>query len=212
MKAQGYFGGTFDPIHNGHLSVAQQLVDKLALENLWFLPAGSPWQRTPKASAQHRLAMVKLALSNYPSFKVDEREIHRQGFTYTIDTLKEIRTEQGNSMPLWFVIGADSFLNLTTWHDWQQLLHYTHLAVACRPNYSVTEDKLSAPLRSLLIKHYDKDPQSVTEPAGKLSIINIEESPVSATAVRQCVHQHKDIQSVVPNAVYQYIHQHHLYQ
>jgi len=212
LKAQGYFGGTFDPIHNGHLSVAQQLVDKLALGNLWFLPAGSPWQRIPHASAQHRLAMVKLALSNHPNFKVDEREIYRQGFTYTIDTLKEIRTEQGSLMPLWFIIGADSFLNLTTWHDWQQLLHYTHLAVACRPNYSVTEEKLSPLLRSLLHKHYNKDPQHVDEPAGKISIINIEESPISATAVRQSVQQHKDIHSVVPDSVYQYIHQHQLYQ
>ncbi|KXW55581.1 MAG: nicotinate-nucleotide adenylyltransferase [Betaproteobacteria bacterium] len=212
MKAQGYFGGTFDPIHNGHLSVAQQLIDKLALETLWFLPAGSPWQRTPQADAQHRLAMVKLALSNYPYFKVDEREVHRQGLTYTIDTLKEIRAEQGGSVPLWFVIGADSFLNLTTWHNWQELLNYCHLAVACRPDYSVNEDKLSPQLRSLLIKHYDSDPQNVNDPAGKLSIINIEESPISATAVRHCLQQHKDIQSVVPNSVYHYIHQHHLYQ
>ncbi|MDE2423086.1 MAG: nicotinate-nucleotide adenylyltransferase [Betaproteobacteria bacterium] len=212
MKTHGYFGGTFDPIHNGHLSVATQLVESLGLDMLWFLPAGDPWQRQPTANKEDRLNMVKLALNTYPLLNVDEREVHRHGPTYTIDSVKEIRHEHGLEAPLWFIIGADSFLNLTTWRDWQHLLDYVHIAIACRPNYDLKKEQLPPGLRSILDSKLEDDPKLISTPSGKVSIISITESPISATQVRECIRQHEDIRSLVPLSVNHYIHQHHLYQ
>ncbi|HQT81057.1 MAG: nicotinate (nicotinamide) nucleotide adenylyltransferase [Ferrovum sp. 37-45-19] len=212
LKAQGYFGGTFDPIHNGHLSVANQLLVSLGLDTLWLMPAGTPWQREPQVNKDHRLAMIQLTLAQYPHFKVDEREIHRLGPTYTIDSLTEIRHEQGSQVPIWFIVGADSFINFPTWRNWQSLFDLAHIAIACRPQFDLKTETLSTPLRVALEERLENEPKTITSPAGKVSIIPIIESPISATTIRALIQRQEDVQSLVPSPVYTYISQHHLYQ
>jgi nicotinate-nucleotide adenylyltransferase len=115
----GVFGGTFDPIHCGHLELARELRETLALSAIRFVPAGDPPHRSaPATSAAHRLAMVELAIAGYPGLEVDAREIAREGRSYTVTTLEELRDEdRGRTLAL--VLGADAFLGLPTWHRWR---------------------------------------------------------------------------------------------
>lgn len=140
LPALGLFGGSFDPVHVAHLAVAQAAGERLVLEEIRFLPAGQPWQKpgltTPAAS---RAAMLKAALAELaPSpwrLVVDEREMHRHGPSYTIDTLLELRAELGAALALVLIIGADQLQRLHTWHRWQELFDHAHLAVATRPGF-----------------------------------------------------------------------------
>ena len=118
----GLLGGTFDPIHNGHLRLAQEALEQCQLAAVRFIPSGTPPHRTrPHASAQQRLDMVRLAIQGHPQFAVDEHEIHRTDACYTVDTLIALRSELGTQQPLCLLLGSDAFLLLHTWHEWQRL-------------------------------------------------------------------------------------------
>jgi nicotinate-nucleotide adenylyltransferase len=134
LAAIGLFGGTFDPIHFGHLRLATELAETFRLERVVFLPAGLPYHRgrSAHASAEERLTMVKLAIARDPRFGVDDRELRREGETYTYDTLAEIRAERGPGTPLVFLAGSDAFARVDTWHRWQELFDLAHFAVAIR--------------------------------------------------------------------------------
>lgn len=129
-------GGTFDPIHNGHLRVAVEIVDRFSFKYLKLIPCYQPVHKgLPSVTAQQRLEMVEKAISCDDRLGVDSREILRQGPSYSIDTLKEIRQEIGADEPLIMVLGMDSFLSLPTWHGWQDLIQYAHLLVVSRPGW-----------------------------------------------------------------------------
>jgi nicotinate-nucleotide adenylyltransferase len=133
-SALGLFGGSFDPVHFGHLRLAAELREAFALERVAFLPAGKPWQRGEgtHASGEHRAAMLRLATAGDQGFVVDERELRREGDTYTIDTLEEVRRESGPDAPIVFLIGSDAFAKIETWHRWESLFDFAHFAVAVR--------------------------------------------------------------------------------
>ena len=134
-KLIAYFGGSFDPIHQGHLAAARELVDVFALATLVFLPAALSPLKQQSLAIQHRVAMLKLAIEDDRIFAIDEQELHRPQPSYTIDTLRTLRTQYGVQQPLAFIMGMDSFLSLPKWRDWQQLTDFSHLVVVSRPDF-----------------------------------------------------------------------------
>ena len=143
----GIFGGTFDPIHLGHLRTGFELLQSLQLSELRWIPVGNPGHREPPlAAAALRLEMVRAAVAGQPGFVLDEREVRRSGASYTVDTLEELHAEHP-ARPLCLVLGMDAFLGLTAWRRWTDILELAHLVVAHRPGWQRPEQGL---LRDLL--------------------------------------------------------------
>ncbi len=131
----GILGGTFDPIHHGHLRCAQELLQDLPLDEVRLVPCRIPPHRdTPQASAEQRLRMLKAALDGAPGLTVDDRELSREGPSYTVDTLHSLRAEFG-ATPLCLIVGMDAFNGLDRWHRWQELIGLAHIVVAHRPGW-----------------------------------------------------------------------------
>lgn len=130
----GLFGGTFDPVHLGHLRLAEEAREALGLASVRWIPAGQPPHRgAPRLSGAHRLAMVRLAVAGNPAFQVDGAEVESPGPSYTVTTLERLRRELGPEQPLVLLLGADAFAGLPGWHRWQALLGLAHLVVLHRP-------------------------------------------------------------------------------
>ncbi|WP_153717103.1 nicotinate (nicotinamide) nucleotide adenylyltransferase, partial [Eikenella corrodens] len=139
MPRIGLFGGTFDPIHNGHLHIARSFADELNLESVILLPAGDPYHKTtPRTAAHHRLAMAEIAAQADSSLAVSDCDIVRQGATYTHDTVQIFR-QHFPAAELWLLIGMDSLLQLHTWHRWQNLVRQCRIAAAPRPRSSLAQ-------------------------------------------------------------------------
>ena len=128
----GLLGGSFDPIHVGHVQLARDASAQLRLDELRFIPAGRPWQKGELTDAAHRAHLVELAIRELPNAVLDMREVERAGPTYTIDTLRELRATLGAEPALVLLMGADQFERIDTWRDWQRLLEHAHIAVAAR--------------------------------------------------------------------------------
>ena len=199
MPRIGLFGGTFDPIHNGHLHIARSFADELDLESVILLPAGDPYHKTaPRTAAHHRLAMAKIAAQADSRLAVSDCDIVRQGATYTHDTVQIFR-QHFPTAELWLLIGMDSLLQLHTWHRWQNLVRQCRIAAAPRPGSSLAQ--APAPLQSWLVEAL---------PQGRLHILQAEPLPISSSQIRQQIaaeHTSTDI----PPAVLDYIRQHQLY-
>ena len=168
-KTIALLGGTFDPIHNGHLIPAKHVAQWLGLEQIRLMPAHIPPHKSlVTASAAQRVDMVKLASESEPLFMCDERELNRSEHSYTVDTLNEIKNEQPNSV-LFFIIGMDSLLTFTQWKNWQEILTLCHLVVNCRPNYPL--ENLNDETQSL-IKNYGVITQSQSLDINDLKFIS----------------------------------------
>ena len=213
-KAIGILGGTFDPIHYGHLRLAEEMLELANLKQIYFIPTGMPPHRdSPQVSAQHRSAMVQLAIADQPAFVLDEREVERTTPCYTADTLRELRAELGASQPLCLLMGGDAFLQLHTWHEWEQLFELAHIVVGYRPGFTLEERITTA--TSALRQHYQQrlctaDALS-QNPAGGIAELAIPKLEISATLIRSRVAENRSIRYLLPNSVADYIHQHHLY-
>ena len=212
MKPIGILGGTFDPIHYGHLRLAEEMLELAKLEQIRFIPTGNPPHRdAPGVSALHRSAMVKLAIAGQPAFVLDEREVAKQGKCYTVDTLKELRSELGDAQPLCLLMGGDAFLQLYTWHEWESILDLAHIVVGYRPGFPV-EERGTAPK---LYEHYKKRLCSVEQlaqqPSGGIAELAIPKLEISATLIRERVAENRSIRYLLPDSVANYIYQHHLY-
>ena len=210
----GILGGTFDPIHYGHLRLAEEMLELAHLGQIRFIPAGTPPHRDmPQVSALHRSAMVRLAISDQPAFKLDEREVERATPCYTVDTLNEIRAELGATHPLCLLMGGDAFLGLHTWHEWEQLFELAHIVVGYRPGFPI-EDRIHAAMPALRLQYRQRlcaaDVLS-QQPAGGIAVLAIPELEISATLIRSRVAESRSIRYLLPNAVADYIHQHRLY-
>ena len=212
MKPIGILGGTFDPIHYGHLRLAEEMLELAKLEQIRFIPAGNPPHRdAPGVSALHRSAMVRLAIEGQPAFVLDEREVAKQGKCYTVDTLKELRSELGNAQPLCLLMGGDAFLQLYTWHEWESILDLAHIVVGYRPGFPLEERKTAPEL----YEHYKKRLCSVEhlaqQPSGGIAELAIPKLEISATLIRARVADNRTIRYLLPEPVADYIYQHHLY-
>lgn len=199
------FGGTFDPIHYGHLRPVEQLAKETALDKVILLPNNVPPHRPqPQASARQRLKMVELAVKGNPLFYVDSRELEVDKPSYTIETLETLRKEHGAQRPLAFIIGQDSLLSLHTWHRWEELLSFCHLLVMARPGYA---DRLDTPqLQHWYDKHRVYSPAELKERAeGMIYQANTPLLDISATEIRQRHREGKNCADLLPAAVERYI-------
>jgi nicotinate-nucleotide adenylyltransferase len=204
----GLFGGTFDPIHVGHLALARAALDALALDELRLIPTGRSWQKAQAgASAEQRVQMARLAVADDPRFVVDDREARRPGLTYTVDTLRELRGEVGAECALVLLLGSDQLHNLPTWEGWESLLDYAHLAVTQRERIALAG--FPAAVEALLARHgRDALPDA---PFGSVVFFGMPPVPVSATALRRQLASGQMPLELVPPAVLDYIRSHHLY-
>ena len=177
------FGGTFDPVHMGHIGSAIALSELLSVP-VTMLPNGRPSHRSkPGASAQQRLDMLRLACADKPQLMVDSREIERLGPSYTFDSVKSIRAEMDAAEVLIWCLGADAFAQLHTWHKWRELLQYTHLLVLQRPG---SLEPKEVDLLAFWQQHQVNQPQQLmASPKGAIATVRLPQFAVSATAIRQ---------------------------
>ncbi len=213
-SATGFFGGTFDPIHFGHLRLATELSEAFKLDRVVFIPAGLPYHRgrTAHATDEQRLTMLKLAIARDPRFAVDDRELRRKGNTYTYDTLSEIRAERGPNEPLVFLMGSDAFAQIDSWHRWTELFDLAHFAVAIRaddeqwfsrgPGAFPKEvwPRITLSLRELL-----------SSPAGRVMTFSMTPIAISSTAIRAHAAEGSSIRYLTTDSVVEYIRSHGIY-
>lgn len=214
LKPIGIFGGTFNPIHYGHLRLAEEMLELAGLQEIRFIPTGTPPHRNmPHISAQQRSEMVKLAIADQPAFVLDEREVKRAAKCYTVDTLRELRAELGEQRPICLLMGGDAFLQLHTWHEWQQLFELAHIVVGYRPGFAIADRIVTAPVE--LRGHYQTRlcvaEDLACRPYGKIAVLAIPKLEISATLIRSRIAEKRTIRYLLPNSVVDYIHQHHLY-
>lgn len=203
-------GGTFDPIHIGHLRTAVELKEALNAREVRLIPSAQPPHRSnPLRKPEQRLAMLELAIANEPGLVADDCELQRQGNSYTIDTLKQQRERVGATTPLHLCIGMDAFCQLHRWHQWEYFLDYANIVVAARPSWEQPKTGIMA---AFIDKFSPVDLGSLQySPAGQLSIATMTALPISATAIRAALDAGRSIRYLVPDAVNTYIHQQQLY-
>lgn len=207
----GIFGGTFDPVHYGHLRSALEVKDIFGLDEVRLIPCASPPHRgQPAVTAEMRLKMLELAIQNQPGLKIDTRELDRhktsmQVPSYMVDTLKSLRQEFPDE-PLLLFIGTDAFKHLTRWHQWQRLFDYAHIVVMTRPGFTIEmlDDFFKARLAD------SKELAQAT--AGKLCFQQVTQLDISATAIRAMIADKRNPGFLLPDAVLEYIRQHKLYE
>ncbi|WP_371922238.1 nicotinate-nucleotide adenylyltransferase [Pseudomonas sp. DG56-2] len=205
----GVLGGTFDPVHIGHLRSALEVAEGLALDELRLMPnARPPHRNTPQVSAQDRLAMVRCAVEGVPTLSVDARELARDTPSYTIETLELMRAELAATDQLFLLLGWDAFCGLPSWHRWEELLQHCHILVLQRPDADVEPPDA---LRNLLAARSVSDPQALVGPAGNIAFVWQTPLAVSATQIRQLLASGKSVRFLVPDAVLAYIDAHNLY-
>jgi nicotinate-nucleotide adenylyltransferase len=202
-------GGTFDPIHIGHLEMANHLLS-IFNTKITFMPTSIPnYKEPPKANNTDRLNMLKLALDGQPDFQIDTREIEAPNYCPTYQTLSEIRSEIGYDIPLYFLIGGDSLQSLDTWDYWDKLPDITHFVVANRSGYSTNDIK--SPELKLLFKNRQSSDLKELQNSGGFYMLNFTPTNISSTTIRNKVKNHEDINPYVTQSVARYIEKHHLY-
>lgn len=206
----GIFGGTFDPVHYGHLRAALEAMEMLHLQDFRLLPAGTPPHRANTfASADHRLAMLKLALSQYPELQVDDREVRREGSSFMVDTLGEIRREEGDA-PILMMIGQDAANVLDQWHEWRRLFDLAHLVIMRRPeSRHIYSGALFEQVQPRLVNNPARLQNS---PAGLIFPLEVTQLAISSTEIRNQIQTGLSPRFLLPDPVIDYIREHGLYQ
>lgn len=211
--ALGLFGGTFDPVHVGHLRLAIEAREALGLDEVRLIPAGNPPLRdVPRCSAEHRLAMVERAIADLPGFGVDRGEIDAmENPSYTVDSLTRHRREQGPRRPLVLLLGADAFARLEAWRRWRELFDLAHIAVATRPGHDMKVGAGDTALDQEFRARQGTAADMATAPAGRIVCFAITALEISATAIRERLAHGGSVRHLVPDAVLDYIDSHQLY-
>lgn len=208
----GLFGGTFDPIHLGHLRLAETAREALGLARVRLIPAGQPPHRaTPGASGNHRLAMARLATADNPAFEVDAAEVTAAQASFTILTLERLRAELGPARPLVLLLGVDAFLGLPTWRRWTELLDFAHLAVANRPGYTLDTAQMPPALADLVARREAAPAALGNAPAGAIAPFEMTPLAISATDIRARAAAGLSLRYLLPPPVVDYISRHQLY-
>lgn len=196
LRPIGILGGTFDPIHYGHLRVALELYEDLGLREVRMIPARQPPHRgAPGASAEQRVAMLKAALAGQKALRLDTREMERDGPSYTVDTLRSLRTEVGET-PLCLIMGADAFGALDTWHRWREVADGAHLIVAHRPGWAV--DTANGPGRELRGRIITDASALFERPAGYVLPWPVTQLAISASKIRDLVASGRTARYLLP--------------
>jgi len=185
----GVMGGTFDPIHHGHLVAASEVAHSFDLDEVVFVPTGHPWQKSGVTPSEHRYLMTVIATASNPQFTVSRVDIAREGPTYTIDTLRDLKRDRPDA-ELFFITGADAVAQILSWRDHDELWELAHFVAVSRPGHVLSTDGL---------------------PPGDVSQLEVPALSISSTACRERVHDGEPVWYLVPDGVVQYIAKHHLY-
>ncbi len=207
----GVFGGTFNPVHYGHLRSALELAERLELEHVRLMPSAEPPHRAaPRCSAEHRAAMVELAVAGEPRLLCDTRELRRPGPSYTVDSLIELREEFGSGRSLCMVLGCDALLGIDRWQRWQELLSLAHIVVIARPGWSLPERGVVA---DWLHQHRLPAAQELrSAPCGGILVEELRPLAISSTEIRELLASRRSARYLMPQTVIDYIESRHLYQ
>ena len=208
-RAIAIFGGTFDPVHYGHLRAAAEVSEQLGVDDFRLLPAGQPPHRDATwAESRHRLAMLELALAPHADLSVDEREVERGGPSYMDETLDTIREESGD-LPVLLCVGQDAANQLDEWHEWQRLLDLAHLVVMTRPD---SEPRYSDRLKEHFEGRFVDAPSDLMDhAAGRICNVNITRLAISSTDIREQLAEGRNPRFLLPSTVLAYIRKHGLY-
>lgn len=206
-------GGSFDPVHNGHVALGEYFARLLRPDELRIIPAGNPWQKHGlQASARDRVEMVHRAFDRQPvPVTIDEQEIRRETATFTIDTLRAVRAELGSQASIVFLLGADQLHHLNSWQEWQHLFDHAHLCAASRPGFAMDARHLPADVaheftcRAGTLEQIRTTPHSLSYLASSLAV------DVSSTEIRSALQRGERPAALIPAGVLDYIEQHHLY-
>jgi len=194
MKKIGLFGGTFDPIHIGHIAVAMQVKVQFNLDKIIFIPSGKPPHKAiPEASSNYRYEMVKLAVSNHDNFECSIVEINREGFSYAIDTVKHYKENKYQNDEIYYITGVDIMESFLDWKDPYELLNLCNFIVVARPGYSL--DNLKNGILGKVLDKYQS----------KIFLIEIKEADISATKIREMIKKGESISGLVPKIIEEYI-------
>lgn len=216
MRPIGIFGGTFDPVHYGHLRPALEVMEALELEELRLIPGRVPPHRgAPGASPEARLAMLRLAVADQPGFVVDEREMARAGPSYSVDTLSSLRIEYGPERPLCLIVGLDAFLGLGSWHRWEEIPKLAHIVVTHRPGWQLEPHTVPGARDALALlerARLESRQALASAPAGGVWLEAVTQLEISATDVRRRRRAGRSIRYLLPDAVRRYIDENELYE
>ena len=203
------FGGTFDPVHYGHLRCADEAREKLGLNNLYLLPAGTPPHRKPpQATTRQRLEMLHLAQAEFPQLEIDDRETRRSGPSYMVDTLQELRTEFPQT-PLLLLIGQDAANHLHSWFHWEQLFELAHIVILARPG---AKAEYRSDLARQMQRRLSADVQALCRSdAGGVLYLEVASIDVSATSIKSIMRLGRSPRSMLPGVVLDYINENQLY-
>ena len=208
-RAVAIFGGTFDPVHYGHLRAAAEVAEQLGVSDFRLLPAGQPPHRDGTwAASRHRLAMLELALAPHADLSVDEREVERTGPSYMTETLDSIRAESGD-LPVLLCLGQDAANELHRWHDWQRLLDLAHLVVMTRPDSRPSYSESVA--RCFRGRFVETPAALMNAPAGSICRVNVTRLAISSTDIRNQLSEGRNPRFLLPSTVLAYICKHGLY-
>lgn len=199
MRPLGIFGGTFDPVHHGHLRTAIEIAEAVDAERVLMVPAGHPpHRRPPVADGATRLALLRAAIGDEPRLAADDRELRREGPSFTVLTLEELRRECG-AQPLLLLLGMDAFASLASWHRWTELIGLAHLVVAHRPGW---EPPAAGPVGELWRDRGGQDPAAVAAaPAGRVLAVPTTQLDISASRLREMLARGRDPRYLMPEAV-----------
>lgn len=204
----GLLGGTFDPIHYGHLRPAQEAMHALGLSELRLIPTHRPPHRpAPQATPEQRLQMVRLACGEFPGFIVDERELKRDRLSYTVETLDSLRADVGEQ-PLCWLMGMDAFRGFETWNEWERIPDLAHLVVLHRPGWDVNAAPLPEWAR---LRWTDSVADLARTPAGRLLFQPVTLQDISGTHLRAALARHEPVEALLPAPVLEYIRTYHIY-
>jgi nicotinate-nucleotide adenylyltransferase len=216
MRLVGILGGTFDPVHFGHLRMAQELANALALSEVRFIPTATPpHKQQPAISAMHRAEMVRLAIADNAQFVLDKRELDRaqteHSPSYSIDTLISLRNELGAQAAICLLMGHDAFLGLASWHRWQELLDYCHIVVASRPGAPPNTESMPAPLADVWNQSSTTQISDLSDKAAGLILMQaITALDISATSIREDFKNDVSPRYLMPDCLITYINKYQL--
>jgi nicotinate-nucleotide adenylyltransferase len=205
----GLFGGTFDPVHFGHLRAACEVRETLGIDDFRLLPAAMPPHRERTwSTVTQRLEMLQLAVSGHPDLRIDERELHRSGPSWMVDTLLDIRTEEPQA-PLLLIIGQDSANQLDHWHRWQQLFELAHVVVMQRPGAS--RDYRAVLAAEIKLREVSQSEDLAARACGAVMHLQISQQDISSTVLRRMIREGKSPRFLLPDPVLAYLYKHGLY-
>jgi len=209
QRAIGFLGGSFDPIHNGHILPAIDVAEQLQLQQLFLMPNHiAPHKSASHCSATQRAEMVKQAVQDQPLLDIDTRELNRDSASYTVETLKEIQAQYPTT-PICFIMGMDSLIHFDKWYQWQEILNYCHLVVCARPGW---KGEFNATIQTLLAQHKTTSATDLHQcNAGKIYFQKAIQLDISSTQIRYNIKNNINIKHLLPSPVYHYITLHRLY-